>query len=253
MKKSFGLLLSLLLIMLVSSCSAPVAGATIPLGKTFVGEDDMTLTKVSDHVWIFTSFFNYNGSPTPANGMLIATSTGFVMVDTPWTDSQTESLLKLIEKQFGKKVELALFTHAHIDRIGGIKELQSQKIKAISTELTAQTAVKNGFLKPEISITQDIQAFDLDGVRFEAYYPGKGHTADNITVWVPSDKVLFAGCIVKSMNAENLGETADADVGNWPSALDNLKKRYSDAAIVIPGHGDYGGMELLDHTLKLFK
>jgi metallo-beta-lactamase class B len=30
-------------------------------------------------------------------------------------------------------------------------------------------------------------------------------------------------------------------------------KAYPKAKIVVPGHGEYGNQQLLDHTIKLFK
>jgi hypothetical protein len=33
----------------------------------------------------------------------------------------------------------------------------------------------------------------------------------------------------------------------------NLKSKYPDARIIVPGHGDPGGPELIEHTLKLLK
>ena len=37
------------------------------------------------------------------------------------------------------------------------------------------------------------------------YYFGGGHSEDNIAVWIPSAKLLFAGCMVKEMAAQNAG------------------------------------------------
>lgn len=250
MRKSMLLPLALMLVLPLCACSVPVAGSDSAVGEA-IEEDGMTLTKIGVHSWVFTSYYAIQGSPVPANGMLIATREGFVMVNTPWTDEQTEALLKWIDNHFGKKVVLALFTHAHIDCIGGIKEMQNEGIRSISTKLTAEAAEKNGFAEPEIGIEKEIQSFNVGGVRFETYYPGKAHTADNITVWIPEDKVLYGGCMIKSADAANLGDTADADLGSWPSALDAVKKRYPDAEIIVPGHGAWGNMDLLDHTAKL--
>lgn len=66
------------------------------------------------------------------------------------------------------------------------------------------------------------------------YYPGKGHSADNIVVWLPQYKVLFGGCLVKSLDYGGLGSTTDAEV-------------------IVPGHGGWGSIELTEHTLELLK
>ena len=38
-----------------------------------------------------------------------------------------------------------------------------------------------------------------------------------------------------------------------PKKLYKILKRFRDAQIVVPGHGNYGGLELLTHTLNLIE
>ena len=70
-------------------------------------------------------------------------------------------------------------------------------------------------------------------------------------VWIPVDQVLYGGCLIKSMQSTNLGNTADADLRQWGPSIQNLKKRYAHAKLVVPGHGAVGGIELLQHTFEL--
>ena len=53
------------------------------------------------------------------------------------------------------------------------------------------------------------------------------------------------------MGSTNLGNTADGDVKAYPAAIDYLMAKFQDAKIVIPGHGQLGGFELIGHTKKL--
>jgi metallo-beta-lactamase class B len=48
-----------------------------------------------------------------------------------------------------------------------------------------------------------------------------------------------------------LGNTSDGDTVNYASTIRNVIKKYGDAVYVIPGHGKWGGHELLSHTLEL--
>lgn len=208
------------------------------------------LTKVTDDLWVHTSTQLYNGYPVPSNGLIVITKQGIVLIDTAWTEDQTRSLLKNVSDRFKQPIVEAVITHAHADRIGGIRVLLEAKIPVKSTALTAELAEKQGFLKPN-SILNGMDKWTIGGTRIEAYYPGPGHTRDNIVVWLPDEKLLFAGCIVKSMDATNMGNTADADLKAWPDSLRKLLKRYPDAKIVIPGHGGWGGPELIRHTLDL--
>jgi metallo-beta-lactamase class B len=84
-------------------------------------------------------------------------------------------------------------------------------------------------------------------------YPGIGHTTDNVVAWLPKQKILFGGCLVKSLDAQSLGNTSDGDLMAFPVTLKKIKAAYQNAKIVVPGHGDWGGLELVDHTLRLCK
>ena len=85
----------------------------------------------------------------------------------------------------------------------------------------------------------------------DCFYLGAAHSTDNIVVWIPSEKILFAGCMIKSVNARNLGNTADGDLTAYPGTIKKLLAKFPDVKVVIPGHGDFGGMELVKHTKEL--
>lgn len=74
---------------------------------------------------------------------------------------------------------------------------------------------------------------------------------DNIVVWVPSEKVLFAGCLVKELNANGLGNTVDGDLTAYPFTIEKIIGKFPDVKIVIPGHGAIGGIKLIKHAKEL--
>ncbi|MFP3480151.1 MBL fold metallo-hydrolase, partial [Burkholderia sp. SIMBA_057] len=82
-----------------------------------------------------TSTGTADGSPVPANGLLLETSKGIVLIDTPWNDSLTEQLMTQIKQRFpGKRMTDAIVTHAHDDRIGGLNTLYKYGVKVHSTK-----------------------------------------------------------------------------------------------------------------------
>ena len=83
------------------------------------------------------------------------------------------------------------------------------------------------------------------------YYFGAGHTLDNIVTWIPSENILLGGCMVREFNAKGLGNIADADLNEWLKTIDKVMGKFKTAKIVIPGHGQFGGLELLQHTREL--
>ena len=90
----------------------------------------------------------------------------------------------------------------------------------------------------------------IDGVA-SVFYPGAGHTEDNVVVWLANEKILFGGCFVKSLQNKNLGNTGDADISEWPNSIQKVLNRYPDVKVVVPGHGKIGNISLLTHTQAL--
>lgn len=87
----------------------------------------------------------------------------------------------------------------------------------------------------------------------EAFYPGEGHSKDNITVWLPQSQLLFGGCFIKSLEAKDLGNLSDANVEQWDDSVQKVIDKYPNVKTVVPGHGTWGDKGLLFHTLDLIK
>jgi metallo-beta-lactamase class B len=212
---------------------------------------EIELRQVSPKTWVHTSYEMISGYKTDANGMVIDFKSGVVLVDVCWNDVQAATLLEMIKERFNKPILLAIVTHSHVDRIGGIRTLLKNGIKVVSTPLTAQLAKKAGYPEPSPELDQNDTQLEIGDAKVEVFFPGPGHTVDNIAVWVPDDQVLFGGCLVKSKQSTNLGNIADADVSNWANSIRNLIKKFPNTKVVVPGHGQCGSTELLQHTIDL--
>jgi len=217
------------------------------------GIDDsnyVELSKINDNIWVHTTYENYNGSRTSSNGIIAISSKGVILIDTPWNNAQTKELIKLTKSVFKKDISIALITHAHEDRIGGIDTLIENKVDIRSTSLTVKEAAKNGFKKPDPKLDSDPK-ITFGNINMEVFYPGEGHTVDNITVWFPMYKVLYGGCLIKSLDSKSIGNIADANVQMWPYSVKKVLEKYSNAEVVVPGHGKWGSLDLVKHTLEL--
>lgn len=214
---------------------------------------DVTLTQLAPHVWMHTSTGTADGSSVPANGLLLETSKGIVLIDTPWNDSLTEQLMTQIKQRFpGKRMTDAIVTHAHDDRIGGLNTLYKYGVKVHSTKLTADFARQQGYDRP-LGDLKNVTKLQFGDMKIETFYPGKGHTEDNITVWLPEDKLLFGGCLIKALETKEIVPTPGFYPDQWPRAVRKVMKRYQDISIVVPGHGSPGDDRLLPHTISLLK
>jgi glyoxylase-like metal-dependent hydrolase (beta-lactamase superfamily II) len=180
---------------------------------------------------------------------LVRVGDELLLVDTAWSDAQTREILEWAESTIGVPVSRAVVTHAHDDKMGGMEALHEREIATFASSQTNLAAVKGGLTPAQQGIDLAPTFLLLEGV--EAFYPGPGHTVDNIVVYVAGAKVLFAGCLVRPAEATTLGNTADADVDHWAEAVRKVRARYPDAAIVVPSHGGWADRSLLDHTIEL--
>lgn len=217
----------------------------------FSSDYAVELNKINDAIWVHTSYQNINGLKFPSNGLIIITSNGLLLIDTAWGENQTKELIKLASDKFKQSIKLAIITHSHDDRIGGIGTLLDNGVKVISTKQTAEKAEKSGYRKPIPDIKSNIELLEYGNIKMEVFFPGEGHTSDNIVVWFPIYKILFGGCLIKSGNSTDIGNIAEANVKQWPITLKNILIRYPDIEIVIPGHGQWGNKILIEHTIKL--
>ena len=134
--------------------------------------------------------------------------------------------------------------------MGGLNYLNSLGIESYSNELTREIAKTKNLPIPKHGFSDSLE-LNIGNKQIICNYFGPAHTIDNIVAWIPSEKILFGGCMVKELKSTSLGNIADADIKEWPKTIGKVIEKYKNAKIVIPGHGEYGGIELLKHTLEL--
>jgi metallo-beta-lactamase class B len=175
-----------------------------------------------------------------------------IVFDTPTNDSASAELIEWIEINQGRKIKALVVTHFHDDCLGGLKQFHNNGTKSFASHKTIELA-KNTNVKvlPESGFSSAIE-FKIGNQSVFASFYGSGHTLDNIVGYIPQEETLFGGCLIKSMNASK-GYLGDADISAWPKTVESIKKDLPDLKIVIPGHGNYGGKELLDYTIELFR
>ncbi len=222
------------------------------LSVSLLAKSNIELHQLSKNVYVHTSYKLLSGYNTPSNGLIVISTDGIILIDTPWDDEQTAELIKIVKQKFEKEVVLAIISHAHEDRIGGINTLYENKIKTIGYKLTSVKAKELGYKEP-IPFYKEDTLIVVGSTLLNVYYPGPAHTVDNIVVWLPLDKILFGGCMIKSLISESLGNTSEADLIAWPNSISKLLTKFDEAKIVVPGHGKWGGKSLIYHTLALLK
>jgi metallo-beta-lactamase class B len=186
------------------------------------------------------------------NGLIYINKKKAVIVDTPMNDTLSDLLLKWFKKTFPKvEIVAVVVTHFHDDCIGGLRAFHKAKIPSLGHKLTNE--LLKGDSVEKVQGTMGTTAlFSLGDAIISCNYYGPAHSPDNIVTWIDKEKILFGGCMIKALDAGR-GNLSDANLQQWSATVSKVKKEFPDAKIVIPGHGDPGGIALLDYTIKMFE
>lgn len=212
---------------------------------------DLELIRLSENAYVHVT---WEDSPTfgrfSSNGLIFIQNGQGYLFDTPWTDSLTKVLVDWVADSLHTRITGFIPNHWHSDCIGGLNYLQSIGVNSYAHQMTIDIARLKGLPVPSQGF-RDSLSLALNAVPVKCYYLGAAHSMDNIVVWIPSEKILFAGCMAKEVAAKGMGNTVDGDLAAWPKTIDKVMGKFPAARIVIPGHGQIGGQEVLKHTREL--
>jgi len=212
---------------------------------------DIELIKISEQAYVHVSYAEIPPyGRVASNGLIFINGHEAFLFDTPVTEAQTKDLVTWIRDSLKLKIVGFVPNHWHKDCMGGLAYLQSLKIKSYANQKTIDIAKAKHLPVPDNGFKDSLQ-LKLGNILIKCYYFGAAHTLDNIVVWIPSERILFPGCMIKSMDAKDLGNTADGDLSAYPKTIDKVINKFPSAQIVIPGHGAIGGVELIRHTKEL--
>ena len=172
-----------------------------------------------------------------ANVGLIQTTDGFVVIDTTSREADVRRFLAAVGVS-PSDVCLVCITHSHNDHTKGIPIFDCP---ILAHKLTHQRIAKRKSTKSKrqlpTEVFEDQRNIDIGGTRLEFIHAG-GHTPGSSVVWLPKDKVLFAGDLIFEGRYPFL---ATADVSDLMKALKWLLTL--GAQVIVPGHGLLCGEE----------
>ncbi|MFD1711626.1 MBL fold metallo-hydrolase [Ottowia flava] len=187
-----------------------------------------------------------------SNAGFVVTSDSVVVIDALGSPALAERLLAEIAKITPKKVSHVIVTHYHADHVYGLQVFQQAGARIIAHQagreyLFSDTArlrlqASRDELKPWINdqthlvnATEWIDAkrdLTVGDTRFVLQPVGPAHTPEDVAVYIPSRKVLYAGDLVFRNRIPFVGQ---ADSRNWIESLGKLLT--FDAQVIVPGHG----------------
>jgi len=236
--------------------------------------DELFVSRLSDTVFVVTHYF-----PWESNSLIVRASGGeVVLIDTPYDVSATELMLDWIYRTMKPDKITAINTGFHIDNLGGNQCLREKGIDIYGSDRTCSLIDERGsrtqeqiisWLKPEQTRIRDVYekmvfvkpnktfrindgiVLEISDLTFDVFFPGESHSPDNVVVYIKECRLLFGGCMVKALSGRDLGFTGDANLTEWPLSLKTVQEKYNNARIVIPHHGLWGDMKLIQHTVDL--
>ena len=187
-----------------------------------------------------------------SNAAFVVTPAGVVVIDALGSPALATRLIAEIAKITPQPITHVILTHYHADHIYGLQTLKSQGARIIAHRaareyLNSETArlrleASRQQLAPWIDANTRLVEADewidagetltLGGVQFQLVPVGPSHTPEDLAIYMPSEKVLFAGDLVFRSRIPFVGQ---ADSRHWIVALDSLLA--FDSKVIVPGHG----------------
>jgi metallo-beta-lactamase class B len=209
------------------------------------------VAQIAPGLWVHTTVGKLDdGSPYAANGALVEEGTHSILVDAGWNDQQAIALADWATTTLKHPIARVYVTHFHSDRVGGAAALEQRHIPVYAIPATIEldrTTHQPAIPDHTLPVPSAPASIASDALIF---FPGAGHTRDNVVVYFPTARVLFGGCFIKDSKATSLGNVADADITAWPASLDRTEAAFPQMATVIPGHGPMDPHSLT-HTREL--
>lgn len=221
--------------------------------KEFVySSESLKIYPIADNVFIHETYIQTETwGNVGCNGLVYVNNDEALVFDTPTSNEVSEELINYFTDILKVKIAYVVATHFHEDCLGGLEAFHAKDIPSIANSLTISLAKENDLILPQNGFVTE-KAVSVGESEVLIKHVGEGHTRDNVVGYMSSAKVLFGGCLLKSVGAGK-GNLADANVDEWSNTVDRIKKEFPDAKIIVPGHGKWGDRELLDYTIDLFK
>ena len=216
---------------------------------------EMTAHQVSPSAW-YVEGLSALGTPANqnfiSNAGFVITPAGVVVIDALGSPALAQRLLGEIRKHTDQPVTHVILTHYHADHIYGLQTFKATGARILTHEaareyLNSDTArlrleASRKDLAPWIDGNTRLLPADewlpgdtelvVGGVRLQIRHVGPSHTPEDEVVYLPQEKVLFAGDLVFRGRIPFVGQ---ADSGRWIKALDKLLA--FDTGVIVPGHG----------------
>lgn len=227
------------------------------MAKTFASKNDLGEKKKS-FLELAPGAYGYTAEGDPNSGVIVGED-AVMVIEAQATPGMAEDVIAKVRSVSDKPIKYLVLTHYHAVRVLGASAYGAQEI--ITSEKTYEMILERGAQdwKSEFErfprlfrghesipgLTYPTMTFkekmtlDLGNKKVELMHIGEGHTRGDIIVWLPQDKVCFAGDLVEYGATPYCG---DAQLKNWAATLQRLADLKPKA--LVPGRGEALSSEL---------
>lgn len=187
-----------------------------------------------------------------SNAGFVVTSDGVVVFDALGTPALGRAMREAIGRVTRQPIRRVVVSHYHADHVYGLQALKGPGVE-IWAHRTAEQYFTSGLaeerlaqrrsdlfpwvdqdtvvVKPDVWLDRDTE-FRLGGLTFRLVHAGPAHAPDDLMMYIPEDRLLFAGDLIFAGRIPFVGS---GDSKGWLAAMDKMIAL--SPAVVVPGHG----------------
>ena len=210
------------------------------------------MIKVTDHVYAETKY-------TGANVGCVVTEQGLVLIESPMLPEDALDWREELRKVSDKEIAYLISTDHHFDHVFGnafltkrtiaqriayrgfkfVQDNREQQFMQFFPDVYTErreTLDQVEIVLPQITFSREM-TLNMGDLTLVLTYVG-GHSPATIMIYVPQDKVLFAG---DNIEVGQLSYTAEARFAPWIEMLRAVEQMEIEK--IVPGHGELCGLE----------
>lgn len=220
------------------------------MSKSFASQNDLG-PKRKSFIPLTKGVYAYTTQGDPNSGVIIGEESVMV-IEAQATPALANELISHIREVTDKPISHLVLTHYHAVRVLGASAYDAENI--ICSDKTLEMIQERGqqdwlsefqrfprLFKGHKSIPgltfpsktfSEKLTIDLGNRKVELLESGEGHTRGDIIVWLPEERICFAGDLVEYGATPYCG---DAQLSKWPETLKNIAALKPKA--LVPGRG----------------
>jgi glyoxylase-like metal-dependent hydrolase (beta-lactamase superfamily II) len=239
-----------------------IAAAAIETAATDGGA---RMLRVAENVYVIEHEDATDEWPHGNTGVVVG-RTGVFVVDSGYLPSRARADIALIRRVTDKPVRFLMTTHWHFDHNNGASAYREAfpgvTLIAALAVLTPEAAAKRRGELEELEALEVVKptllfdgrlSLDFEGTSIEIVDHGRANSPNDATIWLPRERVLFAGDILVRSPLPYVGASWPV---HWVTVLRDLEA--VPAVAIVPGHGPVQAdhaytravRELLETTLE---